>query len=717
MTTVGSNSVWDARSIVRTLPGRLFILSTGILLALLIVRQFVSLPEFVETFRKVVRFAWFVAAVWLAVLAVSRNSGRFLWSVREKLILSYVFLGFVPVLLVVSLTLVSGLVAYNNVAGYMFHEGMTDFADDVEQVAETAASEIERNPAGVVETVNRKYATLAARYPMLSIVVLSLPPGANPELSPAPAPAARLTSPARAAASADVRPAPRVTAGPWRHVAAPSAAPAWLRDAPAGFRGVVGLQPSGSSDWMVVIRSAVKTRDEARVVVVDLPVDADIAAALEARTKERIGQVAVSRECGGPAEAIDSGTAAGMFTMFQHTVAALDCRDWQTGESGRATVGLDAPLGRLWSTVAANSPFGRTGATTLVLLLVTLAALFLVIQGAALFFGALLARSITFAVHELFIGTERVQQGDFSHRIRVASDDQLGELARSHNRMSAGLEHAMHLQREKQRLDDELRIAREIQKSLLPACPPVLPHVSIADLCEAAREVGGDYYDFFDLGSRMFGVMIADVSGKGTSAALYMAELKGLMLSLSAREPSPRLLMIEANRLLSAHLDNRSFITMTYMVFDLDAGTMTCARAGHTPLLVVSNGEGEVVVPGGMVLGLRLPGASERFGQVLEEHTRQLLPGDVFVLYTDGISEAMNPEGDLFGDARLAELVANHHRLDAPGIRERVVREVRAFVGDGEPHDDMTMIIVKIDRTGVGEQADDIAKAAVTGAA
>ena len=154
--------------------------------------------------------------------------------------------------------------------------------------------------------------------------------------------------------------------------------------------------------------------------------------------------------------------------------------------------------------------------------------------------------------------------------------------------MSASIEHLLHVQREKQRLDDELRIAREIQKSLLPVQPPAIAGLSIADLCEPAREVGGDYYDFFELGPRQLGVLIADVSGKGTSAALYMAELKGLMLALSHTERSPRRLLIDVNRLLADHLDNRSFITMTYAVIDLDAGTLTCARAGHTPLIVVS---------------------------------------------------------------------------------------------------------------------------------
>jgi serine phosphatase RsbU (regulator of sigma subunit) len=223
-----------------------------------------------------------------------------------------------------------------------------------------------------------------------------------------------------------------------------------------------------------------------------------------------------------------------------------------------------------------------------------------------------------------------------------------------------------------------------------------MPGLDIADLCEPAREVGGDYYDFFEIGPRQLGVLVADVSGKGTSAALYMAELKGLMLALSHTERSPRRLLIAVNRLLCEHLDNRSFITMTYLLIDLEARTLTMARAGHTPLLFVSGGKSEFVVPEGMVLGLRLPGAADRFEQVLAEHTRPLDDGDVIVLYTDGITEAMNTSEDLFGDEALASVVAGQHALGVAGIRERVLREVRAFVGEAEQHDDMTMVILKV---------------------
>jgi sigma-B regulation protein RsbU (phosphoserine phosphatase) len=670
VTTPGPSPPREPFWFVRTLPGRVFLLSSVLLLILIVVRLFTPLPEFVELFRKVVRVAWFLSLAAVVYLVVSRSSGRFLWRVRQKLILSYVFLGFVPVLLVVTLALVGSMILYINVAAYMFLEGFTDIAGDVQQIAETSASEIGRTPDATLQTITRKYLTSAQRYPGLSIAVLSI---ADPTQPP-------------------------VVAGAWKHMVdgPPQQVPIWLRTDASGYRGAIAVPPTGNaSEWTLVMRSAVPTSDLSRLVVVDLPADADVAAVIEGRSKIRMRGVGVPAKCAGGA-GVDAASATAGGGAFNSGVAFTDCVDWATGTRDRAAVGLDAPFRRVYNNVAARSDAADSNNTFFVVL-VAIVLVFLVIQGAALFFGALLARSITYAVHELFVGTERVQQGDFTHRIRVDSGDQLGDLAGSFNRMSASIEHLLHVQREKQRLDDELRIARDIQKSLLPGSPPVMQGITIADLCEPAREVGGDYYDFFELGPRQLGVMIADVSGKGTSAALYMAELKGLMLALSQNERSPRRLLIEANRLLAAHLDNRSFITMTYLVLDLDRRTVTCARAGHTPLIVVSRGCSEVIIPSGMVLGLRLPGAKERFADVLEEHTRPLHPGDVYVLYTDGITEAMDEAGDLFSDEALARVVASQHQLDAAGIRERVVRDVKRFVGDAEPHDDMTMIVLKID--------------------
>src|SRR6185295_13998446 len=169
--------------------------------------------------------------------------------------------------------------------------------------------------------------------------------------------------------------------------------------------------------------------------------------------------------------------------------------------------------------------------------LIVVGVLFLIIEAAALTMGLALARSITSSVHELFMGTERVRHGNFTHRINIQSKDQLGELADSFNQMTGSIENLLQTAAEKKRLEEELRIARQIQMSLLP------------------REVGGDYYDFFPLGQRRLGVLIADVSGKGTSAALYMAELKGLVLSLSQIYLSPKKLLTEVDRIIADNLD------------------------------------------------------------------------------------------------------------------------------------------------------------------
>jgi serine phosphatase RsbU (regulator of sigma subunit) len=220
--------------------------------------------------------------------------------------------------------------------------------------------------------------------------------------------------------------------------------------------------------------------------------------------------------------------------------------------------------------------------------------------------------------------------------------------------------------------------------------------------CEPAREVGGDYYDYVPLDDDRVALLIADVSGKGTSAALYMAELKGIILSLSQQYTSPRQLLIKANQIISRHLDTRSFITITYAVVDLRSRTLTYARAGHCPLIYVpgpqaASRQAQILIPDGMVLGLQIDDG-QLFSRALEEATVPLTTGDLFLFYTDGISETMNAEGDCFGDARLAALLERHADLPPAEIRERILREVQAFAGTAAQQDDMTMLLL-----GVGE--------------
>src|SRR5688572_29271708 len=152
----------------------------------------------------------------------------------------------------------------------------------------------------------------------------------------------------------------------------------------------------------------------------------------------------------------------------------------------------------------------------LLLVLVLIGVMFLIIEAVALIMGLALARSITSSVHELFMGTERVRQGDFTHRINIESKDQLGELAASFNQMTGSIENLLQTAAEKKRLEEELRIARQIQMSLLPRGPLDFPGLSVTALCVPAREVGGDYYDFFRVGERRLGVLIADEIGRAS---------------------------------------------------------------------------------------------------------------------------------------------------------------------------------------------------------
>jgi serine phosphatase RsbU (regulator of sigma subunit) len=669
-------------SVQRTLPGRLFLMTASVLVVLWAIQLASGLPPILDIFRKVTKFAFLISIGWLIARAFLRGQRQWLWAVRRKLILSYVFFGVFPVLLMAVLVAVAGVMIYMNVAGYLFVTGYQTTTFDVTRIAETSIVELADNPARIQEILDRRVANLQSIFPSISMELFQSDAKGKPQI---------------------------LRAGLWQHMPPPGELPEWVRNRAEGFRGTIAVVSSVSPrgemhDQRLVVRVVQPSSNGQQFLLVDLPVDSDVVSKLFEQTAAHMEGISFSAKERDVTPLVDispptwaathDSEAAARASLFKRTSVTIDFTDWDTGDVGFARISIEAPARRLYDRMAGVQADGAFG--SFVTLLVLLALLFLVIQLTAVVGGVTLARRITSAVHSLFIGTAKIGQGDFTHRIPIGSNDQLGDLAGSFNNMGSSIEHLRHIEREKLRLDEELGIARRIQRSLLPPSTPKIPGLSIADLCEPALEVGGDYYDFFQLEPRRLGLLVADVSGKGTSAALYMAELKGLVLALSRAHRSPRALMLELNELLADHLDNRSFITMTYAVIDLDAGTLTMARAGHTPLLFCSKGDCRLIIPDGMVLGLRLPGAAKRFGDIIKEQTVAIGTGDVIVLYTDGITEAMNLDGDLFGDEALSQVVRTHCSLDSSGIRERILRDVRAFVGDAEPHDDMTMVVVKL---------------------
>jgi phosphoserine phosphatase RsbU/P len=658
--------------------GRLFLAAASLKFVIALWRVFTGAdPDHLPTVVRVLSGAATLGlAISLGIFAwrlFVQIKRRLLWRVRRKLILSYIFIGVIPSLLILVFFLFAGSLVFMNVSAYLFKDGYEQIVENARLSAQAAATEITRTPASAVETIERVHRIRAATYPAISIAYLA-PDGS------------------------------RKTVGPWNRVPVPTTIPAWMiGDVFTGSLAVPLKDSEGEEE--LVVRAFIKIGGgSGGAVVLDIPVDEQVMHRLLESAGVRLENVFDSRLTAGTTRVNSTPGRANRAVLFERSLAQIDVHEWSSGDKRSDTAVLTYRLGDLYrhlssaQSMLVSSTMRLSDALLVVLLLIGV--MFLIIEAVALVMGLALARSITSSVHELFMGTERVRQGDFTHRINIESRDQLGELADSFNQMTGSIENLLQTAAEKKRLEEELRIARQIQMSLLPRGPLDFPGIEVTALCVPAREVGGDYYDFFRVGERRLGVLIADVSGKGTSAALYMAELKGLMLSLSQIYQSPRQLLIEVNRIISENLDTRSFITMTYAVIDLDAGVMTYARAGHTPLMYVpadENAEAQVLVPNGLVVGLRIPGADEKFQALLEEDRLTLHKGDVFVFYTDGITEAMNPESDLFGDARLGRLVAEHGHLDTADLRERILREIESFVGAADQHDDMTMILIKIE--------------------
>lgn len=245
------------------------------------------------------------------------------------------------------------------------------------------------------------------------------------------------------------------------------------------------------------------------------------------------------------------------------------------------------------------------------------------------------------------------------------------------------------------RMEHELQIAQTVQMSLLPRQAPTVAGLQIASFCLPALEAGGDYFDYFPLGDRRIGAVIGDVTGKGMGAAIYMTLVKGMLTSLVARKEGTGRMLVDLNDHVRATFSRSSFISMIYMTVDLDAMEMTYTCAGHSPILLLRNGElVRRKSRGGMALGLA---PSAQFATSLDETTIPLEVGDTILLYTDGFSEALNREGDEFGDDALLQAARRH--ADAPtaqDLLDAIRNEVDAFTTDAGQHDDMTMIVMRI---------------------
>jgi sigma-B regulation protein RsbU (phosphoserine phosphatase) len=697
--------------LLRTFPGRALVLGAVIKAVTWPIDLVSALPAALEPVDMVGSLALlFAGAYGLTRLAVWAKR-RLLWRVRRKLILSYVFVGVVPALLVITFFLLAGLILAFNVSSYLVQSRVRNLTDQTRFLAQTVQLELQRatTPEALAETLERRQSSSATRYPFLSIAVV---PVSNLSCKVEPAQAARVPR---------SLPAPLpVTSGSWAHLPPPTSLPKWI-----GCDGFSGLMAYNAPPNLKDIAQPEQTRLVMRAValpevpnptwavVLDMPMSTTVEQRIQQETGIRMDEVTASLArgvtpmAGGAIEDRPADEDGGPILSVQQArwVVFLDHVDWATGELESASVRILINTFDIYDRISVVSPaaFGQMNFGQLLLLVLALVGvLFLIIQFVALVIGFVLARQITGAVHDLFTGTLHVRAGNFGHQIPVRARDQLGELAESFNLMTTEVTTLLGEMADKGRLEQEMFAAREIQQKLLPTGPLRVTGLSVSAFCEPAREVAGDYYDFLPITDSILGLLIADVSGKGLAAGLYMAQLKVIVQSLSRLHHEPKEFLSAVNKVVSANLDGKSFITMSYGVIDVERREMTFARAGHCPLIHVPANQpagmrkAQMLVPDGLVVGLQIDDGT-LFDKLLQEQTISLAPGDLVVWFTDGISETMNEAFDCFGEQRLAQVVEQYAHLPFDQLRSYILAELRAFAGGADQHDDMTMILMKLE--------------------
>ncbi|MCU0561412.1 MAG: SpoIIE family protein phosphatase [Desulfobacterales bacterium] len=281
---------------------------------------------------------------------------------------------------------------------------------------------------------------------------------------------------------------------------------------------------------------------------------------------------------------------------------------------------------------------------------------------------------------------ERVSRGDLSRMVPVATRDEFGLIAGHTNHMIAGLRHRFEL-------IASLKLAEEVQRNLLPAGPPRIPGLDIAGTSIYCDETGGDYYDYLPLAGGRVGVVVADVSGHGVDAALFMASARAFLIAKANAAAQPARLVEEVNRHLARDgAPTGRFMSMFLLEIDPAARSLRWVRAGHEPAVIYDPHSGAFSDLGGQGMALGVD-AEARY----QDYERQgWEPGTVLVIGTDGITETRSAADELFGDGRVRELIRSHAGRAAAEIQSAVIDAVQAFRGQAPQEDDVTLVVVKL---------------------
>lgn len=595
-----------------------------------------------------------------------------LWRLRNRLIITYLFIGGVPVILVILMALIAGYFLSGQFATFLTMSEIQAQLQELEDANAATAQQIARSNKPIQQPeVKVDEAVSPGR------TILLLPQGSQPK---------------------------------------------WLQ---SGFKGLVMEQ------GRMYLRAAASINVYSKPVWVisSLPVEqkflAKISAGLGPVTlyvpsnpgNLNVGFTQAGVEINGkPAAGVSAGSLpeaefAGDRALNHY--AFIQLKLWDTGDATNAfmmgTVRLSTLYSRLSVSVSEWATFVRS-------LLTGLAIAFGIIVLIALLIGIRLTRTITRSVANLYEGTEHINRGDFTHRIEVKEHDQLAALQVAFNSMTQSIEKLIAEQKEKERLQSELEIAQEVQAQLFPKETSGTGTLELCGICRPARMVSGDYYDFLFYGAEQIGIAVGDISGKGISAALLMATIYSAVrayeeeqlttataggvalpgarsgsVGLAVRNSpvqSPSQILSLLNRHLYKTTQPEKYATLFLGLYDGHARQLTYSNAGHlAPLILGVDGSLRRLETGGTVVGL--------FENVeYQESKVQLCAEDILVAYSDGVTEPENEFGE-FGESRLIETIETHRNLPLKRIADQVLAAVQDWIGSAEQPDDITVVLAR----------------------
>ncbi len=713
--------------------------SLGLALALLALQVLLSLfsPKWGADLRGWVRFLLFDAAVLFAIIAFRTVKRKILWRLRNRLIVTYVFIGVIPVVLLVLMALITTYLFAGQFATFVITSEINSQLRSMQSVnaalGNELAARIEKGQTPTPESLEglRKRDRAWGRRQVFAWLGGKALPINGTESASGMFPAF-LDNP-------DNPYAKMVREGqPFTQI---------VRDQQDLYLRAASMFDVGSQKLTVVTSEPFDKNLIGRIAVnlgeITLyPGGFNWDERPNARTKQNYAESGQGNSPGNtaiePASSASDvefakapasrqqelrptfavGTLPPADGMMDHEITfgtPLQVVNWSTGNLARTGALVKV---RTRPSVLYGHLFAALGdiATGVEYILLAVLVFFGIIELLALITGTRMTRTVTRAVAQLYDATGHVNRADFSHRIPVKSDDQLAQLSLSFNSMTESIEKLVQEQKEKQRLEGELAIAQEVQAQLFPRQISEIESLEVHGFCRPARTVSGDYYDFLTASSHKMILAVGDISGKGISAALLMATIHSAVRAYSIeslpqmREPvavgavagtgrmiaswpeglevSPGPLLGLLNHQLFESTPPEKYATLFLGVYDGRSRRLTYSNGGHLPpILVGEDGRVRRLESGGTVVGL--------FDNMsYDEGWVDMRPGEILLAYSDGITEPENEFGE-FGEERLIDLVSGNRRLPLVQISQTVTAAVDDWIGDHEQPDDITLVLAR----------------------